>query len=283
MRQTWKEVGLGLLNLLAVVAVVVAAQPLLQKYLKVSGAAVLVMLCLATYVAASKWIERRTPTELAIHGALPEIAGGMLTGLGLFCLVMGIVWAAGAYHPEGWGAHTMLARGFLFALLAGIVEEILFRGLLFRLFSKVLGTWGALLLTSALFGLAHAANPGATVSSSLAIALEAGILLGAAYAATTRLWLPIGLHVGWNFTEGSLFGMTLSGHTMASGLVRGSLSGPRILTGGEFGPEASIVAVIVCLAAALYFVWRIVKRHHAEPPVWSRSARGVSGEVTPGV
>src|SRR6202011_1932406 len=107
-----------------------------------------------------------------IHGALPEIAGGMLTGLGLFSLLMGIVWAAGPYHPEGWGVHPMLGRGLLFALLAGIVEEILFRGLLFRLFSKVLGAWGALLLTSALFGLAHTANPGATVSSSLAIALE---------------------------------------------------------------------------------------------------------------
>jgi uncharacterized protein len=270
LRKTWKEVGLGLLNLLAVVVVLVGIQPLLRKYLGAAGAAVLAVLCLATYVAASKWIERRMPTELAIHRALPELATGMLVGLGLFCAVMGILWAAGTYHPEGRSAHTLLARGFLFALLAGIVEEILFRGLLFRLFSKVLGTWGALLLTSALFGLAHAANPGATVSSSLAIALEAGILLGAAYAATSRLWLPIGLHVGWNFTEGSLFGMTLSGNTMTSGLLRGSLSGSRILTGGEFGPEASIVAVIVCMAAALYFVWRIVKLHLAEPAVWSK-------------
>lgn len=281
MRKTWKEVGLGLLNLLAVVAVVVGTQPLLQKYLRAAGAAVLAILCVATYVAASKWIERRKPAELAIDRALPELAAGMLAGLGLFCLVMGILWAVGVYHPQGWGARALVARGFLFALLAGIVEEILFRGLLFRLFSKVLGTWGALLLTSALFGLAHAANDGATVSSSLAIALEAGILLGAAYAATARLWLPIGLHLGWNFTEGSLFGMTLSGNTMASGLVRGSLSGPRILTGGEFGPEASIVAVIVCLAAALYLVWRIVKLHRAEPPVWSKPSRGVAAAATP--
>jgi membrane protease YdiL (CAAX protease family) len=283
LRQTWKEVGLGLLNLVAVVAVVVASQPLLQKYLKASGAAVLAALCLATYVAASKWIERRTPTELAIGRLLPELAAGMLLGFGLFCVVMGILWAAGAYHPEGWSAHALLARGFLFALLAGIVEEILFRGLLYRLFSKILGTWSTLLLTSALFGLAHAANHGATVSSSLAIALEAGILLGAAYAATSRLWVPIGLHVGWNFTEGSLFGMTLSGNTMAAGLVRGSLNGPRILTGGEFGPEASIVAVIVCLGAALFFVWRIVKLHRAEPSVWSKPPQAAAAAAAPSV
>jgi hypothetical protein len=113
------------------------------------------------------------------------------------------------------------------------------------------------------------------VSSSLAIALEAGVLLDTAYAATTRLWLPIGLHVGWNFTEGSLFGMSVSGGAMSGGLLQGSLSGPRILTGGQFGPEASIVAVLVCLAAALYFIHRIVKLDHAQPPVWSRG-RGIS-------
>ena len=112
-------------------------------------------------------------------------------------------------------------------------------------------------------------NPGATIRSSVAIALEAGVLLGAAYAATQRLWLPIGLHAGWNFTEGSLFGMTLSGNTMGVGLLRGSLSGPQILTGGAFGPEASIVAVMVCLVAAMYFLWRIVKLHRAEPAMWN--------------
>jgi hypothetical protein len=120
-----------------------------------------------------------------------------------------------------------------------------------------------------LFGLAHLANPAATVTSSVAIALEAGILLGATYAATQRLWLPIGLHVGWNFTEGSVFAMTISGHTIATGLLKGSLSGAPLLTGGAFGPEASLVAVLVCLAAALFFLWRVVKLHRVEPPIWS--------------
>jgi membrane protease YdiL (CAAX protease family) len=281
LRKTWKEVGLGLLNLLAIVAVIAASQPILRKYLHAAGAAVLAILCLAAYVAASKWIERRTPAELAIDRALPETGAGMVGGLGLFSLVMAILWVAGVYHPAGRGTTSGLAGGLVFALMAGILEEILFRGLLFRLSSKLVGTWGALLLTAALFGAAHAGNRGATVSSSLAIALEAGILLGAAYAATGRLWVPIGLHVGWNFTEGSVFGMTLSGNNMASGLLRGTLNGPRILTGGEFGPEASLVAVIVCLAAALYFIRRIVKLGRAEPPVWSKTPAGVVSAQTP--
>lgn len=273
--------GLGLLNLLLVVGAVVAVQPVLKKYLGSAGAAVLAALCLGVYIAASKWIERRTPTELAVHRAPLELATGTLLGLALFSSVMAILWLAGAYHPAGWGSYRQLPSGLLLAVLAGFLEEILFRGLLFRLCSKLLGTWGALLFTAALFGAAHAANHGATLSSSLAIALEAGILLGAAYAATGLLWVPIGLHVGWNFTEGSLFGMTLSGNTMASGLIRGSLNGPRILTGGEFGPEASIVAVILCLAAAAYFIRHIVKLNRAEPPVWRQARPAVAPAEAP--
>ena len=95
-------------------------------------------------------------------------------------------------------------------------------------------------------------------------------MLGAAYAATQSLWVPIGLHIGWNFTESSIFSMTISGNNVSTGLIRGSLNGPQILTGGQFGPEASIVAVIVCLTAALYYIRRIVMRHGVELPVWMR-------------
>ena len=280
MRKRWKEAGLGLLNLLAVVLVIALVQPVLHKLLpRIVGAdnaevggAVVALLCLCTYIAGVKWIERRTPTELAADRALPELAAGVGTGFVLFAAVMAILLLARVYHPAGWGSTSHLASGFLFALLAGILEEILFRGLLFRIASRIIGTWGALFFTAALFGLAHSSNRGATVSSSLAIALEAGILLGAAYAATQRLWLPIGLHVGWNFTEGSVFGMSVSGNSTVAGLLQGSLSGPRLLTGSAFGPEASIVAVIVCLVAALFFIRRTIKLDRIEPPMWSRPA-----------
>ncbi len=281
MRKTWKEVGLGLLNLLLVVGVIAAVQPFLRKHTGAAGEAVLVALCLAVYIAACKWIERRAPTELAAQRAAAELATGMFLGLVLFSSLMAILWIAGVYHPAGWGSYRQLAGGLLLAVLAGVLEELLFRGLLFRLSSKILGTWGAMLVTSALFGAAHAANPGATVSSSLAIALEAGILLGAAYAATGRLWVPIGLHIGWNFTEGSLFGMTLSGNAMGAGLIRGSLNGPQILTGGEFGPEASIVAVILCLCLAAYFIRRIIQFNRAEPPIWRRARPSVTAAEIP--
>jgi uncharacterized protein len=272
LHKPWKEAGLGLLNLVAIVLVIAVAQPVLRKYLpNAVGGALLALLVLTTYIAASKWIERREPTELSARHLLPEAAAGFAAGLVLFSSVMAILWAAGVYHPDGRGTASGLAAGFVAALVAGVIEETMFRGLLFRLSSKILGTWGALLLTSSLFGAAHAFNPGATFSSSLAIALEAGVLLGAAYAATQRLWVPIGLHIGWNFTEGSVFGMSVSGGTTNAGLLRGSLNGPRMLTGGQFGPEASIVAVVVCLTAALYFIRRTTTLHRAEPPAWSKA------------
>jgi len=271
MRKSWKEVGLGMLNLFAIILVIVLAQPVLRKHLPDTvGGALLALLVLATYVAGSKWIERRTPSELNVSRLLPEVAAGFVVGFALFAIAMAILWAAGVYRPGGGGTVNGLAGGLVAAIIAGVVEETMFRGLLFRLSSKILGTWGALLFTAALFGAAHAFNRGATVSSSLAIVIEAGVLLGAAYAATQRLWVPIGLHIGWNFTEGSIFSMSVSGNSVSAGLIQGSLRGPRILTGGQFGPEASIVAVIVCLVAALYFIRRIATLHDAEAPAWSK-------------
>ena len=278
MRKPWKEAGLGLLNLLAFVAAIAVVQFLLgHRVSRDVRSAVVVLVCLAAYLAASKWIERRRPSEFDIGRALPELSGGLVLGIVLFTVVMGLLWACRVYRPAGFDPRAPLASGLLGAMVAGIVEEILFRGLLFRLSCKIVGTWGALLFTAGLFGVAHAFNPGATVNSSLAIALEAGILLGAAYAATARLWLPIGLHIGWNFTEGSLFGMSVSGRGLSGGLVRGALSGPPILTGGEFGPEASLIAVLVCLAAALYLIRRIVKLDLGQPPVWSKSPEPSTG------
>jgi uncharacterized protein len=272
MGKAWKSAGLAFVNLLVIACFIAVTQGWLQKHLGWSGAAVLAVLCFALYVGTCKLIERREPTELAAGRALPELGTGLVAGLLLFSLLMGILWVTGTYHPAGIASATQqVAKGFVLALFAGILEELLFRGLLFRMFSALFGTWGALGLTSALFGAVHLANRGATLTSGMAIALEAGLLLGSAYAATQRLWVPIGLHIGWNFTEGSIFGMSVSGGVMEPGLIRGTLAGRDVLTGGAFGPEASIVAVLLGLALSIYFMRRVVKQRLAEPPMWRRT------------
>ena len=137
-----------------------------------------------------------------------------------------------------------------------------------------------MLVTSALFGAVHAANPGANLFSSLAIALEAGVILAGAYAVTGRLWMPIGLHAGWNFAEGALFGMSVSGGPESAALSHGILRGPTILTGGAFGPEASIVAVLLCLAVGVILLWHTVRLAQVEHPMWKRGPATATTMVT---
>ena len=284
MRKRWKEVGLGLLTLLIVALAVAGSQSAIHKYAPPDvGPLIVTAVVLLTYLASVRFIERRPVAEFAPRGAVGEMSAGLLTGFALFASVMGILWVAGVYHPAGRGMAKGIAVGLGLAIMSGVFEEILFRGILFRVSSKIVGTWGALLFTASIFGLAHLANKGATFSSGVAIMLEAGILLGAAYALTGRLWLPIGLHIAWNFTEGSIFGMSVSGNSLAnmgeSGLLRGTLSGPRILTGGAFGPEASVVAVAVCLAVAVFLLYRTVRLGRIEPPAWSRSRTAATARL----
>lgn len=272
MRTDLSYAGRGSLNLLVALVVVYGLQALIHG--RVPDTLGKIILCIAfsaSYLAGVHWIERRRATELIARAGVAEFFAGLALGFALFTALMCLLWVFGVYHPSAWGSVAPLALGFIFALVTAILEELLFRGFLFRLIARLAGTWGALALTSAVFGLAHAFNPGATVASSAAIALEAGILLGAAYAFTQRLWLPIGLHLAWNFTEGSIFGMSVSGFSAKGALIAGNLRGPQSLTGGEFGPEASILAVVLCLAVAIFLCWKTIRRGRVEPPIWRRS------------
>jgi uncharacterized protein len=210
------------------------------------------------------WTERRSANEIQISRLPGGVLGGAIIGVGLFCAVYAILWTYGVAVYRGLGTADGIALAFSLSLLAGVGEEIVFRGVVFRLFEEGFGTTVAVVFSGALFGLIHAGNHGATFASSAAIALEAGILLAAAYALTRSLWLPIGLHFGWNFTEGGIFGASVSGGT-SKGLFHIPLSGPVYLTGGEFGPEASVAAVGVCLVAALVMLVLAAQRGNWQP------------------
>ena len=132
-----------------------------------------------------------------------------------------------------------------------------------------MGSWIAIFLSAFLFGFAHAANPNASLFSSIAIAVEAGILLSAAYLFTQRLWMVIGIHFAWNFTQGGIFGIAVSGQEV-EGLFQATLEGPAFITGGEFGAETSIIAIIICSGAGLFFLWKARQRGHFTKPFWVR-------------
>ncbi len=227
-------------------------------------------LVLAAYKLVIARLGETPRDDLPAQGSLPALGKGIGAGAALFTAVVGIAALSGVYHVIGRGnASDLLLPLISTAIMPGFMEELLFRGILFRWIEEFAGSWVALLVTSALFGLAHILNPGATWFSSFAIAVEAGLLLGGAYMLTRSLWMPIGLHAAWNFTQGAIFGVPVSGGP-SSGLLRSTLSGPTILSGGTFGLEASIIAVVICASAGIWFVWLALKRGELVRPWWVR-------------
>jgi uncharacterized protein len=211
--------------------------------------------------------------DLPMARALPELGKGIAAGAALFCLVAAIAAAAGIYRIAGLGDAANIVLPLISAsMMPAIMEELLFRGILFRWLEDFSGSWATLIVTSALFGLAHSQNPGATLFSTFAIAVEGGLLLGGSYMLTRSLWMPIGLHAAWNFTQGPVLGVPVSGNQV-HGLVRANLEGPAILSGGAFGLEASIIAIAVCAAAGIWFLWLAFRRGEVVQPRWARRPR----------
>ncbi|MEP6907625.1 MAG: type II CAAX endopeptidase family protein [Pseudoxanthomonas sp.] len=215
-------------------------------------------------------IEHRKLDELAWR-KLPHLLWGLLAALLLFSVVTFELWAAGAYTVNGLGNAPLWSLFLLTAVIPGITEEIVSRGILFRLAEEGLGTWIALAISSLFFGFAHAFNPGATLWTSVAISVEAGLLFGLLYHVTRSLWWCIGLHAGWNFVQGALFGIPVSGIAV-DGVVDSTLQGPDWLDGGGFGAEASVLAVLTCCIASLWLLRRMLRDHSVVPPFWKRLA-----------
>jgi len=229
-----------------------------------------VLPALLAYLFLVKLVERRPANEMAPRRWLPEGGLGLLAGLVLFSAVVGVLWLLGSYLVTGTNPQAAWLPALLMVGLgAGIGEEILFRGVLFRIVEEGLGTWWALLISALFFGAVHIGNPGATVWSSTAIAIEAGLLFGMLYHVTRSLPLCMGLHAAWNFTQGTIYGIPVSG-TDADGWLVSTRSGPDWLSGGVFGAEASVIALALCSLCTLALLYLALRRGSIVPPAWRR-------------
>ncbi|MBL0211103.1 MAG: CPBP family intramembrane metalloprotease [Holophagaceae bacterium] len=186
-----------------------------------------------------------------------DFALGTIGGLLLMLLVAGLIFAVHGFHwQRSGGAHFgELAAGAWLYLAVAVNEELLFRGYLFQRLMKGTGTWIALPLMGLWFAYAHWDNPGMGGSVRLWAMLNiflAGLLLGLAYLKTQRLALPMGIHLGWNWAQGSLLGFGVSGTMDTHGWVTPVFEGrPEWLTGGSFGLEASLPCALLCSLAIL--------------------------------
>lgn len=222
------------------------------------------------YLLLVRLIERRRPRELSPRELPLGGSLGIVIGTVLFSAVAGVLWLLGAYHVTGTNPQADWLPALLTAGLgAGISEEIITRGVLFRIVEEGMGTVWALVISAVFFGAAHIFNPGATLWSSAAIAIEAGLMLGMLYHVTRSLWTCMGMHAAWNFMQGTVFGIPVSG-TRADGWLVSYRTGPTWLSGGVFGAEASVIALLVCstfTTALLVIAWR---RRSFIAPSWHR-------------
>jgi len=236
----------------------------------VLGALVSCLLGWVAYRAYVKLVERRRGVEFGAQGAWRELGSGLVIGAALFSATIGVLAALGLYTVQGWRSPGVMIAPLAMSVGAAVIEELLFRGAVFRIIEASLGTWIALAISAALFGIVHLGNPNATWVAGAAISLEAGIMLAAAFVLTRRLWLPIGIHAAWNFTQGGIFSVAVSG-SKSEGLLVASLNGPAWLSGGEFGAEASIVATLLCTALGIWLLALAARRGQFVAPFWHRT------------
>ncbi len=283
-RASWWKALLGplgriVLATLLVLAAVAAAQvavKLLKGMLSLGGAApalyylvyllVSVLVCYFVYRAYVRLVEKRPVTELSVARAPGELGIGTLVGLGLVAVVVGTLWVLGSYAIAGVNSLAVVFVWLANDGAGAFVEEVVLRGVVFRITEERLGTWVALAISVVLFALLHLASPGATLTSIVVVGVEGGVLLSAAYVLTRRLWLPIGIHFGWDFSQDAIFGLGKG----AKGLMDGTLSGPVWLSGGSAGIEGSVVALLLGVVVGAYLLVRAGRQGNLLAPSWKR-------------
>ncbi len=219
---------------------------------------------------ARRWLDKRSFASLGLK--LDKKTGlDLLAGIAITFILMGFIYLIEygmgwltfegfAWDVEPVSRVTLNLLGVFFVfVLVGWNEELLSRGYQLQNLADGLNlTWGVI-ISSSVFGLLHLGNPNATWASVAGI-FFAGVFLAYAYVCTGQLWLSIGLHIGWNFFEGAIFGFPVSGLDIYP-LTNNAVNGPELWTGGAFGPEAGLVVLpALALGAGLIYLYsRVVK------------------------
>ena len=244
-------------------------------------------------ILAATWLARRLLDRRSFLslGLRPDrhTASDLTLGFLLPALMMGLIFlfelAVGWLKIEGWAWRALgsadamrgVLDGLLLFILVGIAEEVLSRGYHLQNLAEGLNLHWALLISSGVFALLHLANPGSSWHSTLGL-LAAGYFLAYGWIVTRQLWLPIGLHIGWNFFEGTVFGFPVSGLNTFR-LIETSVSGPELVTGGAFGPEAGLIVLpAMLLGAWIMRVYGRRRRSHLQKMPESPGQSDASGE-----
>lgn len=267
LRAGWRLLGQGLLLLVSVAVFGGLGSYLLGSLSNISFASFLLFTTLIISLAitlsifiARRYLDRRSFTSLGLQGnkhALNDLLFGFaLTGL-MIGLIYLVEWLFGWLEVESYAWQMESIANMVFSILTILLlfalvswqEELLSRGYWLQNLSDGLNKSLGVLLSSAIFALAHVFNPNLSWQAFLGLFLS-GLFLAYGYLRTKQLWLPIGLHIGWNFFEGPVFGFPVSGQYFYQ-LVRQTVIGPDIITGGAFGPEGGLLLLPALLIGAI--------------------------------
>ncbi|PSR54507.1 CPBP family intramembrane metalloprotease domain-containing protein [Adhaeribacter arboris] len=218
------------------------------------------ILAISSYWLFYSNYEKRAIRELSVNGFGKKLFAGILIGSGLQSLTILVISVYGSFKIIAINPVSTMIIPFTVAFTVAIIEEILLRGIVFRITEEKWGSTIALIISGATFGGLHLVNPHVTLLSVLCVTVV-GVLLGAAYMYYKNLWVPIAIHFAWNFTQNGIFGAITSGNEKTSSLLTSEINGPKILTGGQFGPEGSIQAVLLCFIVAMVIIRQLHKQH----------------------
>lgn len=223
---------------------------------------------IGTYISFFRNYEKRAITEFSSNGITKHILVGIGIGAVLQCLTLLVIVVNGGLEIVAINPISSMIIPFTVAFSVAIFEEILIRGILFRILEEKLGSYVSLIITAIIFGTLHLANPNSTLLSGLCVGIEAGFLMGMAYIYARNLWFPIAIHFAWNFVQSGVFGAVTSGNEKTTSLLTTKISGNPLITGGEFGPEATLQALFFCLAAAIFIMQ--LSKNKIIKPYWNK-------------
>lgn len=228
------------------------------------------------YIFLFRAYDKRRIHELNPATLLNNASIGISTGIILQALFILIIWLGGTFLVLNVNPVSILVSPFAFALTAGFVAEIIMIGIVFRLLEEQVGTLIALLIFIVLFVLLHVNAKEATVISVGATAMQAGLMLPAAYVYSRNLWLPVFLHFGWDFAEPGIFGGINRSTSITQGLLTSKITGNSLLTGGENGPQDSLPSLLLCLLLGIIFLLLAKRKNNVINPRWRTNASNKS-------
>lgn len=229
-------------------------------------------LLLAVGILYCLWIEKRKPKTLGFRkgNIIKEYLYGLGLGLVMIVVAVGIAYATGAITFSIQKVNVgLLILYFIGYMIQGASEEVLCRGYLMVSIARKNPLWLAVLSSSAFFALLHIMNPGVTVLSLINIFII-GIVFSLYTIKRGNLWGACALHSIWNFVQGNIFGISVSGSGVGlSPLVATNTNGLELFNGGTFGIEGSLSTTIVCVLALAAIIFLIKYKKSEHPGLFS--------------